>query len=69
MEGSGNARECARRLLAKMAGTQDVETRRSLWKAALKYMRSERAGERENPGPLACAQTGGLVGRAHDGKG
>lgn len=52
----GNARECARRLLAKMAETQDVETRRSLWKAALKYMRSERAGRQWKPGPLACAR-------------
>lgn len=62
---------CARRLLARMAETQDLETRRSLWRAACKYMRKdlERTAGLETCRPLPRVVSGGLVGSARDGKG
>lgn len=58
----------ARRCLEAMVEVQDVETRRSLWRAAVRYMRWDRtdaAGERNGSArPHAQALCG--VRLAHD---
>lgn len=64
--GRDDGRVQMRRCLEAMTQTADIETRRSLWRAAVRYSQRDRgerpAGPEKNSRPLACA--GGTL--AHD---